>query len=224
MKDMIFRTNKDGSLEFIGDFEYIYKNVLDPWDQSSPEGSMMAAFYSLSRKETVDFLSDKCPPRSLICEVGCGTGYLTNQLYSAFGEGSVLGCDISKTAIDIAAKKFSHIQFFEHNILMNPLPLTVDVVCLSNILWYVMHDMENLVKNITQSLNKSGSIVIHNALFKDNQKYMNDKVSSFGTMIQFMLDHFKDFINDDCMVESKYIRDKNIHHDWGIMRIKLVNL
>ena len=139
MSDKVFKKNKDGSLDFVGDFESLYCSDSDPWDQSSPDGSLMTSFYNLSRTETIQFISKSCSADSVICEIGCGTGYLTNQLFNAFPDGTIHGCDISKTAVEIAKRNFSHISFFEHNILEKQLPNKVDVIILSNILWYIIH-------------------------------------------------------------------------------------
>ena len=171
MTDYIFDQSPNG-IKFIGDFESFYQNENDPWEQSASQNkgktNEMANFYEISRQKLLDFLGSHINNNDSICECGCGIGHVTNSLVMKFNDQEVSGCDISKTAIEKASQNFQNIDFFQHDILSGPLPQKYNVLILSNILWYVIHDFENLIMNSLSSLNRERAsfLVVQNALFK----------------------------------------------------------
>ena len=74
--DYVFKAKSDNSLEFIGDFESLYKNEEDPWDQSGKGAT--GNYYKISR----DRLNEKLTELKFnsLTEIGCGLGYTTNYI------------------------------------------------------------------------------------------------------------------------------------------------
>ena len=57
---------------FIGDFENMYQNFEDPWDQSTREKNSFEKLYGLDLIEKNNF--------SNVLELGCGLGYYTSKI------------------------------------------------------------------------------------------------------------------------------------------------
>ncbi len=228
MTDYIFQESSNG-IKFIGDFESFYQNENDPWEQSALHNKGgsdgMANFYEISRQELLDFLGSHINNNDSICECGCGIGHVTNSLVMRFNDQEVSGCDISKTAIEKAIQNFQNIDLFQHDILSGPLPQKYNVLILSNILWYVIHDFENLIMNSLSSLNRERAsfLVVQNALFKSEQKYFRDIVNSIGTMTDLFVKRLLNLptISSDFEISTKFIRKDEMNHDFGILLIKI---
>ena len=96
---------------------------------------------------------------------------------------------------------------------------------MSNILWYVIHDFENLIMNSLSSLNRERTsfLVVQNALFKSEQKYLKDIVNSIGTMTDLFTKRLLTLpsINCDIEINTKFIRKDEMNHDFGILLIKI---
>ena len=228
MTDYIFQESSNG-IKFIGDFESFYQNENDPWEQSAAQNkeknNEMANFYKISRQKLLDFLAAHINNSDSICECGCGTGHATKSLQMKFHNQEVSGCDISKTAIRKASEYFKGIDFFQHDILSSPLPQKYNVLILSNILWYVIHDFENLIINSLSSLNRERSsfLIVQNALFKSEQKYFRDIVNSIGTLSDLFVKRLLKFssISSDFEINTKFIRKNEMNHDFGILLIEI---
>ncbi len=78
---------KDG--KFVGEFEEMYRDYEDPWEQTTREKWA-------SEKAVVLNLIQKLKAKKVI-ELGCGLGHYTNKI-SKLGV-DILGIDISETAI-----------------------------------------------------------------------------------------------------------------------------
>ncbi len=224
MTEYIFKDSPKG-IKFVGDFESLYQSERDPWEQSATNHNDMTSFYKLSRLKLLDFLENHIVDNGSICECGCGIGHVTKSLQLKFRNHEISGCDISKTAIEKASKKFKKINFFQHDILTNPLPQSYNVLILSNILWYVIHDFDNLIKNSIGSLNteKKSFLVIQNALFKSKQKYFQDIVNSIGTLTDLFVKRLLELphIGADFKVNTQFFRNNKISHDFGILIIEI---
>jgi len=71
---------KDG--RFIGEFEEMYRDFEDPWEQSERER------YAIEKIIGLEILSKYGHRKPL--EYGCGLGFYTNRLYERFGCGGAL--------------------------------------------------------------------------------------------------------------------------------------
>lgn len=226
--EYIFKES-EGKFKFCGDFESLYQNIEDPWLQSASKKTNgevgMVNFYNISRKMLTNFLSGYVKDEDSICDCGCGNGHLTKSLQMEFHKQTVSGCDISKTAIKNAKKSFEDIEFIHHDILSGPLPQKFNFIILSNILWYVIHDFEILIKNSLGSLKRSEKsfLVIQNALFKSDQKYFREIVNSIGTLTDLFVNPMRQIskIGGNLAVNTAFFSKDEMKHDFGIVLIEV---
>jgi len=132
---------KDGKL--IGEFEAMYKDYEDPWEQSIREKD------AIEKSIGIELLSKYGHQKPL--EFGCGFGNYTQKLYEKCGMAG--GVDISETAIKKAKQKFSDPIFFngdilDRNIIENFKP---DCILLVEISWYVLDKLEAFKEIITHT-------------------------------------------------------------------------
>jgi len=123
---------KDGV--FIGEFEEMYRDFEDPWEQSTREK------HAIEKKIGLDFIRQHDYKR--IVEFGCGFGDYTNQLNDTAGD--VLGIDISETAIRKAKQKYPRIRFSVGDILDFDLlrEYQPDCIVLAEISWYILDKID----------------------------------------------------------------------------------
>lgn len=226
MVDFIFKKNSLGNLEFKGDFNSLYLDDIDPWGQSGDDSNhSMSFFYNRSREilcQNIKMIcNQECNNELKICEVGSGIGYVTKKLSDELPENLIVGVDISDIAITKAREKFPSLNFETHNILHRKLNNKFNVIILSNIIWYVIHDFNNLINNVLESMDKNNNryLVIHNALFKKNQIYATDIVSTIGDMLNLFMKALEEKVIIQ-KVNSDFIRHKDMEHDFGLISIK----
>ena len=134
----------------------------------------MSYFYGYSRPVYLRFLLQILKSNSIVAEIGCGLGETTALLANNTSNIEFFGVDISQTAIEKAIVRHKKIDFFCGDILKGPTFKKANVIILSNMLWYVLHDLENLRENIERSFKQSGEsryLVVQNALLKGDQSY-----------------------------------------------------
>ena len=177
---------KDG--KFIGEFEDMYRDYEDPWNQTTRE------IGSLEKIIGIDILKNKGHVKPL--EYGCGLGHYTNRLYDALGNAG--GVDISETAVKKAKLFYPHINFFKADVLdfnvvdkFNP-----DCLCYIEISWYILDKIDNLKDGLSHRYSGKG-------FYHTLQTY--DKGQSYG------LDYFTDI--DDIV---KYWEDIVDITEWGV--------
>ena len=90
---------KDGKL--IGDFEKMYQECDDPWLQDT-----------VLHKSNQYVLDNILPSNTKVTllDIGCGKGFYTNLMFEKTNA-NIDAIDISKTAIKMASKKYSNINF-----------------------------------------------------------------------------------------------------------------
>lgn len=225
MSDYVFRKTQNDKLEFIGNFEALYRDHVDPWGQSGLSNDIpMNKFYEHSRNAFQRELKLCIPDKSSILEIGCGSGETTMLIKEALPKCSVVGCDISESAINKAKCNFPDQEFYVMNVLKGYATKPSDVVILSNMIWYVLHDPEALSKNIIKSfsfgLNDCCYLFVQNALFKSEQSYAVDVISSIGTLTDFLINLFEpDILVKECY--SKQFNWPSAKHLYGVACLKL---
>ena len=221
MSEKIFEHSKDGRLVFIGNFEGLYAESQDPWDQSNSSDTEMTHYYNESREHLIEKLSMIKDIQQLkIAEVGCGLGYVMNLISKRFKCSTLYGFDISQTAINRAKQIHSRAADFQiHDITKSKTPVSTDIVILSNLLWYILEDINEALYNAIESISlaNSGSkyLIIHNAFFKKGeQKYGNDVVSCLNDILHYISLSVKKF---DALfvksIEGKIIEFPNCKYD-----------
>jgi len=186
-------------LEFIGDFESLYKNEDDPWSQSGDVGEIRH-YYEHSRTELTNKLKE-INPDSLL-EIGCGLGYTTKIIQKSLPSCSVMGMDISKEAISRARKLFPDLDFVSGDIRsiyssssrcshsgMRASYKKYDVIILNQLLWYILESLSKTFENCFSLLKSGGRIVISQAFLRTSQKYGKDICDGFDGLMSFLKDH-----------------------------------
>jgi SAM-dependent methyltransferase len=232
MTDFIFKkknNNNLGDLEFLGDFDGLYSFDPDPWGQSGLNNKKsMSTFYTISREILCNRISEihkstyYTDRKYMICEIGSGTGFLTNMLKQSVPSAHTCGVDISKIAVKKARINFPDIKFYQHDILSEGLKEKFNIVILSNLLWYVIHDLDNLIVNVVDSVkknNKESFLVLQNALFKNHQNYGSNLISSIGTMTDVFTKRLSSKVQIQS-VTSELHCSPLMEHDFGLIIFK----
>jgi SAM-dependent methyltransferase len=172
---------KDG--KFVGEFEKMYQEFSDPWNQSEE-----VHFSSLSRRSVCYFL-EKFDINSIV-EWGCGLGKTVNYIKENTGKDvDILGIDISKTAIDKAKNLYPKLDFKVDNILNISQYNNFDCMFFSEITWYLLEDkkMDKIFNIMSKNFKGKNKFFIHNlAFYKDGiQQYGNDYFTNLDEFIEF---------------------------------------
>lgn len=121
---------------------------------------------SASAERLVDYLSRKTSPLRIL-EVGCGNGWLTNQI-SKHIDCRVYGLDINETELKQAARVFgssSNLSFLYGNLFEDILPGgSFDVILLASSAQY-FSDLKLVLKRLQGFLDKHGEINICDSPF-----------------------------------------------------------
>ena len=172
---------KDG--KFVGEFEKMYQEFSDPWNQS-----VEVHYSSLSRRSVCYFL-EKFDINSIV-EWGCGLGKTVNYIKENTGKDvDILGIDISKTAIDKAKNLYPKLDFKVDNILNISQYNNFDCMFFSEITWYLLEDkkMDKIFNTMSKNFKGKNKFFIHNlAFYKDGiQQYGNDYFTNLDEFIEF---------------------------------------
>lgn len=166
---------KDGKL--IGDFEQMYLDHADPWEQSTREGfaSEKAVALNLIRKVGAQ----------RVMELGCGFGHYTAKI-AALGV-KALGVDISITAIAKAKTLHQECQFEAGDILDFDLykNFRPDVIVMAEITWYVLDKLDAFLGFLRDELPGVHLIHLLNTYPPGVQQYGRDKFTNLTEIMAY---------------------------------------
>ena len=154
---------KDG--KFIGDYEKIYKDFDDPWNQSKD----WYVNYSPSRQAVVSFIN-KYKVKSIV-EFGCGLGFTTDYI-TKNTQTKILGVDISQTSITKASMKFPELKFIQDDVSNIIEYKNYDCFYFAEITWFLLENKK--IDKIFELMKKylKGKFFIHNLVFTKVRKAM----------------------------------------------------
>lgn len=92
-------------------------------------------------------------------DLGCGPGFTTDMLAEATQCENVYGLDKSDHFLKMAAERFPHCTFMEHDVRENPFPVRADVMYVRFLLSHLKEVVE-LVNTWIPELNRSGVLLI----------------------------------------------------------------
>lgn len=143
---------KDGRL--VGRFEDMYREVEGvPWHQDETAFNISSNIDLL----IINSWKKKLGINSLI-EIGAGLGYFTNRIKTETDIKSVVGADISSTAIQSAKQRFSRkgLDFIVLDMTDAQLDCSArfDIVMQKEVLWYVLDDLEVFFNNMQKLSNR----------------------------------------------------------------------
>jgi SAM-dependent methyltransferase len=201
-KNYIFQPMASASdetgLRFIGDFDALYASEPDPWGQSG-EGEEMFSYYIVSRARLSDGISRLLPMGDKIrgLEIGAGHGHCLKWLNAAMPNLDWVGLDISSIAVNRARVIHPDLKFFVGDIRKEwdnygtkRLGGEFDVVILSQCLWYVLAEIKDAVRNMTQLCRRGGLIVVSQGFLRGEQKYGREIADGFGGTVGMFLTGF----------------------------------
>lgn len=185
----------DGKL--VGDFETMYQDFDDPWEQTTRE----------------EFASEKAVALNLLArlkarhgclrvlELGCGFGDFSARA-TALGL-DAMGMDISETAIQKARGRHPGTQFVvgalsDHDLILRLKP---DVIVMAEITWYVLEELPAFIEFIKRDLPDAYLIHLLMTYAPGVQKYGKDFFTS--------LDEIKAFFG------FHYLESGLVHYDGG---------
>jgi SAM-dependent methyltransferase len=193
-KEFVFKTEEDGRLSFVGDFERFYKSDNDPWGQTGMD-ERLREYYAFSRSNmlnTIDFLINSKVESVDILEVGCGLGYVSSKLQTELsGNVNITGIDVSSTAIEKAKIIFPSLEFIVGDIRSECLDIgkKYDIVLMAEVLWYVLEELPQVFANIDGLLRNSGFLVFSNG-FPREQKYGREIIDGFDGLVRYVCSNY----------------------------------
>lgn len=154
---------KDG--RFIGAFDEMYRQCDDPWHQDQRPGP--------EEDVALEFLAARSYRR--ILDVGCGKGRFTNRIKQATGS-PVVALDVSATALRTARSRGDALDVVVARVPSLPFASgSFDLVVLSQLLWYVLPDLNGLLAEVKRMLPIGGQCLIVQTFYRPgDQQYGND--------------------------------------------------
>jgi SAM-dependent methyltransferase len=220
LNEFVYKEGGDGNLEFVGEFEGLYKASPDPWSQSAATGKM-AEYYKFSRQQLAISISanvrgfKKEELRGL--EIGCGLGHVVDLL-SSFTRVEFEGMDVSATAIARAVLQYRN-KFYVGDITTPvSLPKTYDVIVLGQMLWYILHAMPTVMDNCIRALAPGGLLVVSQAFLTSPQRYGRDIADGFSGALK-LFTGFTQFH----LIEARYEDTLGLIHNDGLLVLRKIN-
>lgn len=175
---------KDG--KFIGAFEEMYQNIEDPWNHGSATAIQYDIILLLLRRYNIG------KDREKILDLGCGKGAFTARMKKQFPVCSIMGVDISPTAIKYAKKTYGHlgIKFAPLDIQVQYLTINTryDLVIMSQLIWYILPEIRGIMNHIIEDvLEDGGYLLISQAFYKpEEQTYGREIISTVEDLLGFI--------------------------------------
>ena len=162
---------------FIGEFEQMYKDFRNPWEQTTREQWAMEKYVAIN-------LIKKLNAKKVI-ELGCGLGYFTNKIRQIGVD--VLGVDISKTAIEKARKKYPQCKFYIGDIMDKKIYLEFkpDVIVMSEVTWYILDKIDDFIVFLKEKMKETYLIHLLTVYPKGIQKYGKDKFTDLKEIMRY---------------------------------------
>jgi len=166
---------KDG--KFIGEFEEMYRDYDDPWEQTTREewASEKAVALNVIQKLNAN----------RVIELGCGLGHYTHKI-SRLGV-DVLGVDISSTAIEKARLNYPACKFTTGDILDFKIyeDFRPEVIVMAEITWYVLDKLDEFIKFMKTNLPDTYLIHLLTTYPPGVQKYGKDKFTNLSEIMSY---------------------------------------
>lgn len=165
---------KDG--KFIGEFDKMYQEVNDPWMQSM-QPNRIARYAAINFIKTFKIRS--------VLECGSGLGYFSNWIHRETGI-VPKGIDISQTAVEKARQRFPELDFQVGNVVtdLHKFP-AVDAILLSEILWYILPDLNAVLRELKQRYTGK-HLIINQVFYKNTQRYGTEYFTSMKELTDFI--------------------------------------
>lgn len=138
-----------------------------------------------------------------ILDVGCGSGYLTNQLASICE--TCYGIDISNRSVDIAKSKYKQNNLFFINSSISEFNTNIKFShCVSNMVFMTDPDLKKSLKNIYELLDDNGillAMITHPCFWPKYWKYQDEDWFDYNKEI-FIQHNFKTSLSNSLGVTT----------------------
>ena len=150
-----------------------------------------------------NYLVDTIAPNSSILDLGCGNGWMSNQI-SALGF-DLTGMDVNGVEIEQAKRVFPEVNFHLENI-MNVKNKKFDLVVIAGAFQY-FENTEALFLKLKSILNDNGKLIIMETFFYYDEEIQKAKAASDSYYKKIGVVEMKDFYfhqNWNCLSLKKY--------------------
>ncbi|MEB3214390.1 MAG: class I SAM-dependent methyltransferase [Leptolyngbyaceae bacterium] len=190
MSNFVFNNN-NGVLEFIGDFDGLYQNEENPWGQIES----VPGRYAISRQRQVEILRNGFRTTKdsdgRLLDLGCGLGATTQYFSNHF---DVIGADKSRVAIDRALKLYPGYEFHVLDVAsptfqssLAQLDHNFSVVVLNQLLWYVIDNFDQVLRNLRLAVQNGGFCLLSNFIFDDaDQKFAREFFEGHDDILRWL--------------------------------------
>lgn len=133
----------------------------DPyWEKTNPGYKDAEACMNECTLELIDIAGLKSDPSTCILDVACGKGSITANIKKKYPSTTIIGLDLSLTAIQEAVKEYNDIQFIVADSFTMPFaPKSFDLVVCNNF-WEHIYNPYQLGNNFNNILKPNGSLII----------------------------------------------------------------
>jgi len=185
--DYVFKGGK-----LVGEFEAMYRETdVVPWHQDKQAQEWFCDI-------ALSMLSASAPYQKVV-DIGCGLGYFTARVHPLCK--SLIGIDISPTAVQRAKRFFPEIEFSVADIRSEDFSFgQFDLVIAKDLFWYVFPQMETVAKNITAMANRDGHLFIFKSFPSLSKEFVGkEKIPNPDALLGYFLGPFG--LEHSCLVK-----------------------
>ena len=166
---------KDGKL--VGEFEKMYQDCDDPWEQTTREEWASEKFLALN-------LINKLKAKKVI-ELGSGLGHYTNKIHKLGVD--VLGIEVSKTAVEKARSAYPDCDFAVGDILDFSIyrEHRPDIILMAEITWYVLDKLDEFIAFLRSDLPNTYLCHLLTVYPEGVQQYGKDKFTDLQQIMSY---------------------------------------
>ena len=186
--EFIFTENNDRELEFVGDFEGLYRDFKNPWSQSANGTSDpdWTNYYDVSRTKIGKKINSYGESHNVL-EIGCGLGFALDLFAKNAKNSTFFGMDISHIAIQKAGKSFPNYSFFQGDITSKNMNFKkkYNIVIFSQVLWYILENLDLAMSNAHKLIKTDGYLLISQAFLRE-QRYGKNIIDGYSGTLEYL--------------------------------------
>lgn len=147
-----------------GKLSPIEENSREIYEKFYGDRAALEAYYVGDRMAFFKEVVSQCQQHGLqldgrsVIDVGCGVGYLLQEIGNVYKPATCTGTDFSEEAMAASRERFPSYKFHRHDIL-HPLPGTFDVIFCTEVLEHIVEPWIAL-GNLKKALNPGGALVL----------------------------------------------------------------
>lgn len=168
------------ALTFRGEFEEMYRDIEDPWGCEARRSSVNNRIF-------LELLAEFGPYQHVL-DLGCGLGGMTALVKERFQSAEIIGIDVSETAIRKARALHPEVSFRCLNLVSESLAELAekhDLVTMSEIIWYVLKDLERVFRKLADLMHPCGVLGVHQ-YFPFDQRFGREVINGLHGFDQFL--------------------------------------